>query len=132
MKGIVNFLYFVNENWTSIMVMLGLLIGLYTKVKDYLSKSQEEKIAIAKTQIRESMLKMITDAEIDFETWNDAGSIKRSQVIKQIFDQYPILSKVVDQQELIVWIDDEINYSLKTLRKIVKNNDADTAIEQGK
>jgi len=126
LDGINQFLTFINNNWTSIMVLLGLIVGLYMKIKAYMAKSQEERIEIAKVQIRESMLKMITDAEIDFESWNEAGSIKRSQVIKQIYEQYPILSKIVDQESFIGWVDTEINNSLKTLRKIVSSNEKET------
>lgn len=126
LNGINQFLSFINNNWTSILVLIGLLTSLYIKIKNYLSKSQEERIEIAKVQIKESMLKMITDAEISFESWNEAGSIKRSQVIKQIYDQYPIVSKIVDQTSFIEWVDVEINNSLKTLRKIVSNNGKET------
>lgn len=121
MDGIQNFLSLINDNWTSIMVIIGLMLAIYKKAKIYFSKSNDEKIAIAKAQIRERMLKMITDAEIDFEEWNQAGSIKRSQVIGEIFEKYPILSKSINQQEVISWIDEEIDNSLKTLRKVVAN-----------
>lgn len=122
LNGINKFLTFINDNWTSIVVLIGLLVGLYIKIKNFVSKSDEERIEFVKVQIKEGMLKMITDAEINFESWNKAGSIKRSQVIKQIYDQYPILSKVVDQEAFIQWVDTEINNSLKTLREIVNNN----------
>lgn len=121
MDGIQNFLSLINDNWTSIMVIIGLILAIYKKAKIYFSKSNDEKIAIAKAQIRERMLKMITDAEIDFEEWNRAGSIKRSQVIGEIFEKYPILSKSINQQEVTSWIDEEIDNSLKTLRKVVAN-----------
>lgn len=122
LNGINKFLTFINDNWTSIVVLIGLLVGLYIKIKNFVSKSDEERIEFVKVQIKEGMLKMITDAEINFESWNKAGSIKRSQVIKQIYDQYPILSKIVDQEAFIQWVDTEINNSLKTLREIVNNN----------
>lgn len=121
MDGIQNFLSLINDNWTSVMVVIGLILAIYKKAKVYFSKSNDEKIAIAKAQIRERMLKMITDAEIDFEEWNQAGSIKRSQVIGEIFEKYPILSKSINQQKVISWIDEEIDNSLKTLRKVVAN-----------
>lgn len=121
MDGIQNFLSLINDNWTSIMVIIGLILAIYKKAKVYFSKSNDEKIEIAKAQIRERMLKMITDAEIDFEEWNQAGSIKRSQVIGEIFEKYPILSKSINQQKVISWIDEEIDNSLKTLRKVVAN-----------
>ena len=121
LNGIKNFLEFVNANWTTLAIIIGLLIGLYQKISAYLKKSNEEKVAIAKQQIREIMLKMISDAEYDYEDWNKSGAIKRSQVIKKIYEMYPILSKVVNQEELIEWIDDEIDASLGTLNDIVEN-----------
>ncbi len=123
MEGIKNMLLYLNENYVSILVIIGLIIALYRNITDYLSKSEDEKITIAKSQIKERILKMITDAEIDFAEWNKAGSIKRSQVIGEIFERYPILSKLVNQIEIIDWIDNEIDESLKTLREIIKNKD---------
>lgn len=122
LHGIENFLRFINDNWTSIMVIIGLALGVIKKIKTYSSKTDDEKIAIAKEQIHEMILKMISDAEEDYEEWNKAGSIKRSQVIGEIFAKYPILSKVSNQQSLIQWIDDEINNSLDVLREIVAKN----------
>lgn len=119
LNGIKNFLEFLNTNWTTLAVIIGLLIGLYQKISTYLKKSNEEKVAIAKHQIREIMLKMISDAECDYDEWNKSGAIKRSQVIKKIYEMYPILSKVVNQEELTEWIDAEIDDSLETLNDIV-------------
>lgn len=122
MKSLENFLRFLNENFVSIMVCIGLIVGFVMKVKNYLSKSDEERIAIVKQQIQQTMLKMITDAEMDYEEWNESGAIKRSQVIREIYERYPILSTAINQEDMITWIDEEINNSLKTLRKIVKSN----------
>lgn len=122
LNGIQNFLQFINDNWVAIMTIIGLLIALYRKIKNYIALSNDEKIAIAKTQIHEMILKMITDAEEDYEEWNKAGSIKRSQVIGVIFNTYPVLSKVVNQEELIEWIDSEIDNALITLRKVIEEN----------
>jgi len=122
LDGIKNFLTLVNDNWTSIVVVVGLIMAILKKAKDYFRKSDDEKIAIAKKHIQETMLKLIGDAEEDYEEWNKAGSLKRAQVIKQIFAENPILSKATDQDELIKWIDDAIDDSLVTLRKIVEEN----------
>lgn len=67
MKGLENFLRFINEHYVEILVYIGLIIGIIQKVKAFLGKSDEEKIEIAKKQIRETMLRMITQAEIDFD-----------------------------------------------------------------
>lgn len=122
MKGIVNFLYFVNENWTSILVCVGIIVGIIQKTRTFIKKTDDEKIESAKTQIKEIVLRMITEAEVDFDDWDKAGSIKRSQVIEEIFMNYPILSKVVDQKELIAWIDKEIDGALGVLEDVVNKN----------
>lgn len=122
LDGIRNFLQFVNNNWANITVIIGLCIAIGSKVKKYLAKTNEEKVAIAKAQISELILKLITDAEEDYEQWNKAGSIKRAQVIGEIFAMYPVLSKVVNQESLIKWIDDEIDNALITLRKVMEDN----------
>ena len=124
MEGLQKFLQILNDNWTSILVCAGLIVGIVKKTQDYMSKSQEEKIELAKKQIQTTILKMISDAEVDWQEWSKAGSIKRSQVIKQIYDEYPILTKVVDQDALIKYIDEQINGALDTLREIVKTNEA--------
>lgn len=123
MKGVQNFLLFLNDNWTTILVCIGIIVGLVEKTKSYFSKSKEERIDIAKKQIQETILEMITNAEIDFSDWNKSGEIKRSQVIKQIFAEYPVLSKVANQSEIIEFIDNAIKQSLKTLREVVKENE---------
>ena len=122
MEGLQKFLQLLNDNWTSILVCIGLVIGIVKKTQDYMSKSQDEKIEIAKKQIQTTILKMISDAEVDWQEWSEAGSIKRAQVIKQIYEEYTILSKVVDQKALIEWIDEQIDSALDTLREIVKTN----------
>jgi hypothetical protein len=123
LNGIQNFLQFLSNNWTVILVCIGLIIGIVQKTKYWFSKSKEERYKIAKQQIREIILKKITVAEIDFAEWNKSGSIKRSQVIDEIYSQYPILSKIVDQSEVIAWLDEEIDNALKTLRDVIKNNE---------
>lgn len=127
MEGLQKFLQLLNDNWTSILVCIGLVIGIVKKTQDYMYKSQDEKIEIAKKQIQTTILKMISDAEVDWQEWSKAGSIKRAQVIKQIYEEYPILSKVVDQKALTEWIDEQIDSALDTLREIVKTNATSTS-----
>ena len=120
--AIQNFLQLVNDNWTVIIVIIGLVIAIAQKAKAFFSKSDDEKIEIAKKQIQQTMLKLVADAETDYLEWKNAGSVKRAQVIKKIFETYPILSKVTDQEELIKWIDEVIDESLETMRKVFEEN----------
>lgn len=119
LNGIKNLLSFLYNNWTTIIIILGFAIGLYKKIKAYLAMSKEEKLTAAKAQLKEILLGMMTDAEEKYADWNKSGSIKRSQVIKEIFEKYPILSKIANQDDIIRWIDNEINQSLVTLQDIV-------------
>lgn len=122
LNGVKNFLQMINDNWTTILVIAGLVVAIVKKIKDWIAKSEEEKIAIAKEQITNTVLKLITNAEMEYETWNKAGSIKRAEVIDMIYTKYPILSKVANQEELIAFIDEAIDNALKTLREVVEQN----------
>lgn len=122
LTGIQNFLQFINDNWTAIVIIIALGVSIAIKVKNLFVKDKDGQIEIAKAQIKQIVLKLITDAEVDYNDWQKAGSIKRAQVIQKIYTDYPILAKVADQDMLIAWIDNEINSSLKELRKIVAEN----------
>ena len=122
LQGIKNFLQLINDNWMLIIAIIGLALGIYKKAYSFFSKSTEEKIAIAKEQVREAILKMITDAEFEYSEYVNAGEIKRSQVIKEIYEEYPILNRIQNQDDLVQWIDEQINDALKTLRKIIESN----------
>ena len=123
LNGIQNFLQLINDNWTSILVIIGLLLALWKKIESYSKLSTDKKIEIAKKQISENILKLITQAEKDYAEWEKAGSIKRSEVISEIYKEYPILAKVVNQEELVKWIDEQIDNALPTLRDIIKQNE---------
>lgn len=132
LNGVRNFLELINNNWTTIVVIIGLIIGFIEKVKVHFSKSNTEKVGIAQEQIKNIMLKLVADAEIDYQHWKEAGNIKRSQVIKKIFTDYPILSKITNQEEIVKWLDDMIDESLKTLKGIVDNNIYSNKIDSNK
>ena len=125
LNGIKNFLSLINDNWTTILVIVGLALALWKKIESYSKLSTDKKIEIAKKQISENILKMITQAEKDYAEWEKAGSIKRSEVISEIYKEYPMLAKVVNQEELVKWIDEQIDNALPTLRDIIKQNEKD-------
>lgn len=122
LNGVKNFLQMINDNWTTILVIAGFVVAIVKKTKDWMAKSEEEKIAIAKEQITNTVLKLITNAEKEYGDWSKSGKIKRAEVIDMVYTKYPILSKVANQEELIAFIDDAIDNALKTLREIVEEN----------
>ena len=130
MEAIQKFMDFIVENWTMICAVIVIGIAVYEYVQNFLKKSKEEQeaiirqqIEIAKEQVREIMLKLVTEAEKDYREWIKAGEIKRAQVIDAIFEKYPILLMVTNQAELIAWMDETIDEALKKMRKIFEENE---------
>ena len=123
MEWLKNVLQWINDNYTLIVVIVVLIFSIYKKTKIFLSKSKEERIRLMKSEISGRILKMVSDAEELYDCYKKAGEIKRSQVISEIYVEYPELSKLVKEEELIAWIDDEINNALITLRKILEQNE---------
>lgn len=130
LNGLYNFLNFIETNWGMIAAITILVVSIGKKIYAFLGKSQEEKVEIAKKQISETMLKWVTEAEKDYRLWVSAGAIKRSQVIDQILDKYPILSKVTNQEEIIAWLDDTIDEALKIMRNIFEENAKSSTAEE--
>lgn len=122
LNGIVNFLMFINDNWVSIVVLVGVVIGIVQKVITFLKTNQDKKVEVAKAQAKETILHMVEQAETEYSAWNKAGQIKRSEVVGKIYKEYPVLSKVIDQEKMIAWIDETIDSSLVTLREVLKEN----------
>lgn len=122
LTGIQKFLNFINENWVMIASVITAILVVIKRTKTYFGLSNVEKIEIAKAQIKEVMLTLVTQAECDYFEWKNAGSIKRSQVIDEIFAMYPILSCVTNQKEIISWIDEMIDNALEKMREIFEQN----------
>lgn len=122
MNAINNLLQFLQENWTAIVILFAAAVALGQRIRSINGKSKEEKIDAAKQQVAQVVLKLVTDAEVNYEKWNEAGSIKRSQVIQEIYARYPVLATIADQDAVVAWIDALINDSLKTLREVFEKN----------
>lgn len=131
LTGVHNFLSFIDANWMMILAIAAMILSIVKKTVDFFNKSEEEKIAIAKKQVQETMLKLVTNAETDYLAWVSAGAIKRSQVIEEVFKKYPILSKVANQEELIAWIDTTIDDALEEMRKIFAEQNTEETVAQG-
>ena len=123
MSNVLNFIKDVleaaNNYWTLVVVIIGLSIALYEKIKKYLQTSKEEKIEMAKTALKENLLKYMADAEIEWSNYEKSGEIKRAQVISKIYEDYPILKEYLNQEELIKYIDSEIDKLKVTVDKVI-------------
>jgi len=125
MKGLIQLLTFLNENWTFIIIIVGLAIMLYRKIKSYLKLSNDEKINSALGAIRNTIIGKMIDEQIDWYGIRNAGSVKRAKVISKIYEEYPVLKSYVNQDELLQKIDDIIDEALDEVKKL-----ADNAVKQ--
>ena len=116
LNTVAEFLKFANNYWTVVIIIIGLAYALYDKIKKYLATSKEEKIEMAKKALKENLLKY---AEIEWSSYEKAGEIKRAQVISKIYEDYPILKEYVDQDELIKFIDKQIDSMKSEIDKVI-------------
>ena len=112
MTSIVNLATFIKENWASVTLIIGVVVALYFKTKQEIEKykkmSENEKQAEIERQIEkvkailaDQVLALVATAEIEFsEEGSKLGPVKRSEVIRKIYVQYPVLAHVVDQKQL--------------------------------
>lgn len=132
MEGIMNLLSWINENWASLVTVIVIVLVILSKARtfyfDWKNKTEEEKqeelnkaIKNAKIAIANNILSYVSDAEVNWSAWIKMGDIKRSEVIKQLYIDYPILLQVVNQDELIQFIDDCINKALEIVREKIRN-----------
>lgn len=129
MDGLMNFLSLINEQWPTISACIILIIAIYAKTKklymDWQIKTEEEKnmqIQQAKEALKDVILGLVSQAEIDwnYESTEKLGVIKRSTVIEQIYEKYPVLLQVVDKDDLIKEIDRLIDEALITVREKIR------------
>lgn len=118
MHSLMFLLSVLDQTWTIIVLILLFCFAIYKKIMNFMSKSDEEKLVIIKQQIAEIILGLVTDAELSYEDWIKAGEIKRAQVINDIYFQFPFLTKVSNQDEVVKFIDTQIDEALVEMKKI--------------
>lgn len=132
MKGLQNFLELLQNNWPTISTIIILILGLYLRVKklimDWQSKTAEEQekelqeeIEKAKKAIAEYILSLVSRAEIAYkEEGSGLGQIKRAEIFEKIYDMFPILIYVADQEDFIAYVDEQIDEALEVVREKIR------------
>lgn len=111
---------FIRENWFVIVISVAVVI--YT-VEELLILSKEEKVAAAKYIIVVSIDAIVAEAELKFADYEKAGHLKRSYVIQTIYEKHPELNKVIEQEEILDWIDKLIEISVARLKTTISDID---------
>lgn len=123
-SGVRVFLQAINDNWGTIIIIIGLALLLIEKIKKYLKLSKEQKIEIALEGVKQEMLKLMSDAEIQWKDYKKSGQIKKSQVIKEIYTDFPELKRYMSEDELIEKIEKIIDDNMKELDIAINDMDA--------
>ena len=108
MTAIQNFLEVINDNWTVIIAIIGLMYAIYLKITGFIKMTKQEKIDYILESLDSVILDLMSNAEVYWQNFAGSGEIKRSMVIKDIYEKFPILSEYSDQEEVIARIDELI------------------------
>ena len=85
--------------------------------------NEEQRVQAALKVISEELMKMMCQAEIQWKDYKKSGELKRSQVIKDIYNQFPFLSKYMDQDKLVQTIYDMIDKQMDAMNKLMEKNE---------
>lgn len=132
MEGILNLLKWINDNWAFVIIIIALGLGLYRKIDNYLSLSSEEQINEALKAVKGIILSKMATAELQWEDYKKSGALKRSEVIAEIYNEFPILKEAVDQEKLIEAITKMIDDEMINMNKIINNIGVEQVTEEVK
>lgn len=120
MNGINEIWTFLCEHWLTISMVAAVAVGIVVKVRKWLAMDKEQRKAAVIEAVRCSMLALVTEAEREYG--GGTGSLKRSMVLKRIFEQYPILNVFGDVNSIVNKLDKMIDKSLVELKELLESN----------
>ena len=126
---------FLDSAWSIFLVLLGIFIFLYNKITNYMKLTKEQKVEAALKVVKAELLKLMSDAEIEWQDFNKSGEIKKSQVISEIYKKFPFLAEYISQDELTEKIGEMIEEQKAKMDEIINNvtvEDVTNAIEKKK
>ena len=126
---------FLDSAWSIFLVLLGIFIFLYNKITNYMKLTKEQKVEAALKVVKAELLKLMSDAEIEWQDFNKSGEIKKSQVISEIYKKFPFLAEYISQDELIEKIGEMIEEQKAKMDEIINNitvEEVTNAIEKKK
>lgn len=111
LDAILTGLTFIKDNWTLIVTVIGLVIAIAVKVKNYIKLSKQEKIDLALVNLKSVALALVTELAEKY----DENMVKRSAFFKYVVENYPSLAD--NLEDLVDSIDDIIDNALEVLKK---------------
>ena len=118
MKSIIAIYTWLRDNWALIVISLVIIVDILQLVKKHLKKEQQEEIDNIIKKISTVIDRYVFVAEISRKGFKNAGTLKRSEVIEKLYNKYPELEDVANQEEVIEKIDNLIDKAVKNIDKI--------------
>lgn len=123
MTGFNNFIHLIQSQWTNIVVVIAIIATVIRTTLNYSALSQEQRVQSALKVINEELMKLMCQAEIQWKDYKKSGDLKRSQVIKDIYNQFPFLSKYMDQDSLVKKIYEMIDKQMDNMNNLLNKTD---------
>lgn len=115
----------LSNSLPTIIIVIAIIIGVVRKVIQYSKMTKEERVNAALKVIKEELLKLMSDAEIEWEDYKKSGELKKSQVLKEIYSQFPFLATYIDQDTLVNKLYELIDNEMENMNKIINNTTTD-------
>ena len=115
----------LSNSLPTIIIVLAIIIGVVRMVIQYSKMTKEERVNAALKVIKEELLKLMSDAEIEWEDYKKSGELKKSQVLKEIYSQFPFLATYIDQDTLVNKLYELIDNEMENMNKIINNTTTD-------
>jgi DNA-binding transcriptional regulator YdaS (Cro superfamily) len=122
MQGLINLFRFIGNNWPILIILAGIIIVAVNKIVDFMKSSNEEKIATILALVAQVMKEKVAKAEIDWSDYKKTGQIKKSQVISEIYDQFPELATLISSDELEEKLSELIDDALIEINKTITDS----------
>lgn len=104
---------------SSIIIIAAIILAAFREGKKMMSMTKEERLEELLSIVKHELLGIMSDAEVQWSEYKKSGEIKRSQVIKEIYDRFPALSEFVDQDKIIDCITDMIDDEMENMNKVL-------------
>ena len=104
-------------------LVIAIIAGLVRSIISYYTMNEEQRVQAALKVISEELMKMMVQAEIQWKDYKKSGELKRSQVIKDIYNQFPFLSRYMDQEKLVQTIYEMIDKQMDNMNELMKKNE---------
>lgn len=115
----------LSNSLPTIIIVIAIIIGVVRMVIQYSKMTKEERVNTALKVIKEELLKLMSDAEIEWEDYKKSGELKKSQVLKEIYSQFPFLATYIDQDTLVNKLYELIDNEMENMNKIINNTTTD-------